>query len=365
LKQFECTLFLVTLLNPFYSIQAKMPQCAAFTLQGVQCRRQAAANQTCCGQHVGLTAEEIERRRQIVPLRLQEEENRRAARARLQERLNGLLEQRAARAEAHAQLDRQIEQLLREAQEAQERVARAAGRLAARVQDAHGLGFNHAQPVHRDNQSVHRRDVNDAQKPVLAALLAKWPEHGLLVQNVVDIYNRTFPAPKKTFFQKLRGLFTMKPTGLPTEFAEVIAASVNTGRFGDYRLEVETADGKKKARIDLKTLIIYAMYAVSTAPIEHREPLRQRLIQEVEDGRGYCIPGRFARVLNAFAGFEEVVLGIAPVDPRSLNERLGDLFAALNRGQQTEDEKRAAAERILNENGVVEAAARAVWLEAL
>jgi hypothetical protein len=187
----------------------------------------------------------------------------------------------------------------------------------------------------------------------------------MLVQTAVDIYNRAFPAPKKSFFQKLRSLFTMKPTGMPTEFAEVIAASVNTGRFGDYRLEVQTADGKKKARIDLKTLVIYAMYAVSTAPIEHREPLRRRLIQEVEDGRGYCIPGRFARVLNAFAGFEEVVLGIKPVDPRSLNERLGDLFAALSRGQQTAEEKRAAAERILTENGVTEEAARAVWLTAL
>ncbi len=326
-----------------------MPQCAAFTLQGLQCRRQAAVGSTCCAQHIGLTAAENERRRLIVPQRLQEEENWRAA------------------VHQAAQLRRFPH--IRQAQEARARAAGVIQEAEAVIADANRrIGRIGPVPIHQDAQNVHRREVNQGQKPILDALARRH----MTIPCLIETLDRYSEMPefkvKLTLGQRICNLFRVDRgwwTRVPLVLDHAFFRCIGDIRAGNrYAVETQWADGSK-GTIALADLLVLAIDRITTAPAEHRVALNRRFLEELKDGERYCLVGRFARVLNAFAGFEEVVLGIKPVDPRSLNERLGDAFAALGRSEQTVAEKQAAGERLLTENGVLEPAARAVWLTAL
>jgi hypothetical protein len=314
-----------------------MPQCQSFTLRGAQCRREALDGAQSCTQHAHLTVVENERRRLIVPQRLQEEENFRNAVGRARE-----IVQRVERA-------------------AQQR--RQAARRLPRVHNANRPDL---QRVNEDPQNVHLRDVRAAQQPVLDAL-ARQAAPFVMVRPPFTLYTKTFKDakyPKETFRQMLRRWFKPAAGRTPVDFVEIVNQTQRDTLFGNFRMTATGPDGAPVI-VSLFGVLCLAIYAVCNAPAEHREPLRQRLLQEVADGQGYCTPGRFARILNAFAGFEEVVLGIPPVDPRGMNERLGDAFAALSKKEMADDARRLEGERILNENDIHDPAQRAVWLEAL
>ncbi len=242
---------------------------------------------------------------------------------------------------------------------ARERVRMAdinAARIAARIRQEFG-GMPGEMPVHMDSQNVHRLDVRSTQEEILNALARKTP---LPLNETLCMYTSQNARKKPTILQRL--LPFLKRQNLPRQTSfDYIQTVANMNP--EYYMTVNNPDRTRRV-IDLSEGLNLVLHGVMNAPIEHRMALRQRLDEEVRESTGKCVAGCYARILNTFAGFEEVVLGIPPVDPRSLNERLGDLFAALAKRQINQDAKRAEGIRILSENGV-HGEAQATWLDAL
>lgn len=93
-----------------------------------------------------------------------------------------------------------------------------------------------------------------------------------------------------------------------------------------------------------------------------RADMIRRLAEELSEGRGVCALGRVGRLINALRGFIDVGVHIADT-----HEGLPEAFSrrVLNSPLLTSNEaKRAMAETVLNEYGVV-GEARIVWITAL
>jgi hypothetical protein len=230
-------------------------------------------------------------------------------------------------------------------------------RIATRIRQEFG-GMPGEMPVHRDSQNVHRLDVRSSQEVILNVLARKTP---LPLKETLRMYaNQKTSTPPRTILQRIFPFLKRQTLARQTSFDYILAvANLNP----EYYMTVNTPDRIRRV-IDLSEGLNLVLHGVMTAPVEYRTALRQRLDEEVRESTGKCVAGCYARILNTFAGFEEVVLGIPPVDPRSLNERLGDLFGALAKREMNTDAKRAEGIRILTENGV-HGEAQATWLDAL
>jgi hypothetical protein len=242
---------------------------------------------------------------------------------------------------------------------ARERVRMAdinATRIAARIIQEFG-GMHGEMPVHRDSQNVHRLDVRSSQEVILNALNRKTP---LPLKETLRMYVSQNARKKPTILQRIFP-FLKRQTPTPQTSFDYILTVANLNP--EYFMTANNSDRTRRV-IDLSEGLNLVLHGVMTAPIEHRTALRQRLDEEVRESTGKCVAGCYARILNTFAGFEEVVLGIPPVDPRSLNERLGDLFGALAKREMDGAAKRAEGIRILTENGV-HGEAQDTWLNAL
>lgn len=100
--------------------------------------------------------------------------------------------------------------------------------------------------------------------------------------------------------------------------------------------------------------------------ILNNNDLWNRVLQELEDGYDYCAVGVAARLMNAFSGFEHLIGLRDRVDPRSLSERLGDLFSALSKKDSlTLEQKILEANTILTQNNVTDPDHRTAWIDAL
>ncbi len=263
--------------------------------------------------------------------------------------------------EAQIRMQQNAEEIRRrEELRALEALARERVRMAevdaARIMQELG-GMHGEMPVHRDSQNVHRLDVRSTQEEILNALARKTP---LPLNETLRMYASQNARKKPTILQCIFPFLKRQNVPRQTSFDYIqTVANLNI----EYYMTVNKPDRTRRV-IDLSEGLNLVLHGIMTAPIEHRMALRQRLDEEVRESTGKCVAGCYARILNTFAGFEEVVLGIPPVDPRSLNERLGDLFGALAKREMNDDARRAEGIRILTENGV-HGEDQAIWLDAL
>ncbi len=312
-----------------------MPQCTSITANGRQCSRTVPDGVIRCKQHQAM----YERQTHTNHLENQHRQ--------FQEAQN--------RVQQNAEEIRRREELRVIEALARERV-RMAEVAAARILQELG-GLLGEMPVHRDSQNVHRLDVRSSQEVILNALNRKTP---LPLHDTIRMYASQNARKKPTILQRIFP-FLKRQTPTPQTSFDYILTVANLNP--EYFMTANNSDRIRRV-IDLSEGLNLVLHGVMTAPIEHRTALRQRLDEEVRESTGKCVAGCYARILNTFAGFEEVVLGIPPVDPRSLNERLGDLFGALAKREMDGAAKRAEGIRILTENGV-HGEAQDTWLNAL
>ncbi len=92
----------------------------------------------------------------------------------------------------------------------------------------------------------------------------------------------------------------------------------------------------------------------------NRNELALRMLEEVNEGMGYCMTGKITRLLNIFTGFPEFIQS----DTRSVSEKIQDMISEINRTENSLQEKECRLR-----NGMaginVSIEEQQPWLEAL
>ncbi len=319
-------------LTPFED-QLKMPRCTATTQNGTQCRRQAEGPR--CYQHTA--AARVAPALDQAPVPAPEDQLIVAE----MRRRHQAAQTAAIIREAEAQIRRA--EFIIEQQRAL--IARNRPTLADFV---------------RDGQNVHTPVAREGLHPIYEALAAYHLRAGgrpLMpwMTMAYDLSDRIYALPGQKKGLKFWLSFCCYAGHLLHPAMREFAHTINSTDTPVLR----SARGRNLSLYEVMSIVFTAATALNN------EDLWTRIAQEVLDGRGTCVQGKGMRLLNAFSGFEHLIGMSAPADPRSRNERLGDLFSALRMRELSAVEVQAEATRILDAEGVTEATERAVWLEAL
>lgn len=225
-----------------------------------------------------------------------------------------------------------------------------------------------------DKQNVHTTVLIKAQKPILDTLIQYYRNASEIpsLHDVMQIYKTTiYPLQreqKRGIFSRMKHFFLdcfMISSDELTTFVRNHILPLDMAP-NIYYMHTQWMDGSE-ATISYTQLfrVVLARICSIRTRNQYRTILLSRLMEELRDSTRYCTHGRCCRLLNVFSGFEEVVLGIPPVDPRSLNEKLGAAFAVLREKDEAPEKTRQGGLEILLQHGVIDADKQAEWLDAL
>jgi hypothetical protein len=216
-----------------------------------------------------------------------------------------------------------------------------------------------------DSQNVHTAALINTQQPILDALFKPYSRlHGFpYLRDAMEIYAnvlRPQPAKQTTFLSRMKQhFFSCFMLQEKDELERYVDRYVDI--YDTYTMNTHYMNGDTVA-VTYTCIFTVVLMRISHAKSQYQQALLSRLMEELRDSTNVCSHGKITRLLNVFSGFEEVVLGIPPVD---LSEKLGNAFAALREKNEAPEKMRESGLEILLQYGVTNATDQNVWLDAL